>query len=149
MEAERKPALTRHAAVIITKAFGDKDLEVHIHGDLDPCRIDVALDQARRQLGTYEETPLDRFLDEQGLQLEITPNRDGTCHAFVEASIREPGTRWGLLGCSADGATPAAARRNLARGMSGGTLVRGAMYCNPAYVQIPDLVGGADLGMEQ
>jgi len=95
----------------------------------------------RRQIGTYDETPLDRFTAEHGLEVKMSTNRDGSYHALVEASLRDPGSRWGLLLSSADGETPAAARRNLAARISGGTLVRGAMFASPQYIAVPDLVG--------
>ena len=136
---------TLHAAIIINQPIGaGRRPEVHLYGDLQASSIDLALDEVRRIIGTYEETPLDRFVQAEGLKLEVWTNRDGTFHAFIEASLREPGTTWGLMGCSADGATPAAARRNLAARMSGGTLVRGAMLPNPRYVGIPDLTAGPE-----
>ena len=131
---------TPYCAITITRPFGSNGPEVHVHGDLRPVDVDAALDEVRRQIGTYEETPLDRFLEEQELTLNIWQNRDESYHAFIEANLREPGTNWGLLECSDDGRTPAEARRNLAARMSGGTLVRGAMLPNPRYIQVPDLV---------
>ena len=130
---------TPYCAIIITRPFGDNGPEVHVHGDMWPVDVDAALDEVRRQIGTYEETPLDRFTAEHGLSVKTSTNRDGSYHAFMEASLREPGTNWGLLISSADGETPAAARRNLAARISGGTLVRGAMLPNPRYIQVPDL----------
>ena len=128
------------SVTVIRPRWGDLTLEVHIHGAMPKWLMDQALDEAKRQIGTYEETPLERFCREHELRINIhaTPDND-IARASIEASYREPGDRWGLNPCSAEGRTPAEARRKLSEKISGKTLVIGSMLPIARDVPVPDL----------
>ena len=131
----------RHASIVIVQEQMGPETQVHVHGDLVPHLIDLALDEAKRQIGTYEETPLDAFLQETGIKMFTIGLDGGGVRVGLEASLRDPGTLGGLLRASAEGRTPAEARRKLAELISGGTLVLGAMLPISRDVPVPDLTG--------
>ena len=129
-----------YAIIMITQGPGETAVETHVHGNLPRHLVDQGLDDAKRQISTYEETPLDDFLKESGLRLSIGRTGHGLdVRASIEAGLRDPSDRWGLLLTSAEGRTPAEARRSLAGRISGGTLVMGAMFPNPREIPVPDL----------
>ena len=118
------PILIQHAVIVITRQPGNAGVQVNVHGDLPAHMTDLGLDEAKRQLGTYEETPLDVLLRESGLELNVIRARDdGPIRVSLNASLRDPKSRGGLLLAEACGATPAEARRNLAEKITLGTLV--------------------------
>ena len=136
---------TRQAVIIITPKYGDTHPEVYVHGDLAPHLIDLGLDEARRQIGMYEETPLDRFVRENDLKMTVYATRqDGIYRASLEASLKDPTDPWGLLLSSTEGRTPAEARRKLTELISGGTLVLGACLPGSRKLPVPDLLSSAE-----
>ena len=133
----------KYASVTVAVPPGGGDPEVHVHGNMARWVLDQALDEAKKQIGTYEPTPLDRFSEETGIKVQVYGTHDpGVVRAFMEAPHRGEKDRWGLNLSSAEGTTPAEAQRNLARLISGKTLVHGAMLPNPTYVKVPDLTNG-------
>ena len=119
---------------------GHPEPDVHVHGTLRPHVLDQALDLAKRQIGTYEPTPLDRFLEEHNLRTFTMPLRDQEgVRVSLEASLRDPGSPWGLMPAAGEGRTPAAARRELARCISNGKLVLGACLPGSRELPVPDL----------
>ena len=130
---------TPYASITITRRYGDSYPEAHLHGNLPAHLIDQGLDDAKRQLGTYEETPLDRFVEKNGLVVHMISLGETHLRASLEASLRDPGNQWGLLGADGEGRTPAAARRALARRISGGTLVLGSGLPISRDLAVPDL----------
>ena len=130
---------TPYASITITRRYGDSYPEAHLHGNLPAHLIDQGLDDAKRQLGTYEETPLDLFLEENGLVVHIVALGETHLRASLEASLRDPGNCWRLLRAAGEGGTPAAARRALTRRISGGTLVTGSGLPISRDIPVPDL----------
>ena len=141
---------TNYAVIMITQQPGEPDVETHVHGNLPRHLLDEGLDEAKRQISTYEETPLDAFLKENGVKLRIyrTDGQGLDVRASLEASLRDPRRQWGLLQASAEGSTPAIARRNLAERISGGTLVLNACLPTSRDIQVPDLNGGSRPGQK-
>ncbi len=134
-----------HAVIVITADQGAHLPEVHVHGDLPAHLIDLGLDEARRKIGTYEETRLERFLRQNGLKMKVTPAREaGIFRASLEASLRNPKNRWGLLSSSAEGRTPHEARRKLAELISSGILVINSCLPTSREIPVPDLLGPPD-----
>ena len=132
-----------YASITIVQQPGHPEPDVHVHGTLRPHVLDQALDIAKRQIGTYEPTELDRFLEEHNLRLFTIPlqGREGV-RVSLEASLRDPRdprSPWGLLPAAWEGRTPAAARRELARCISGGKLVLGACLPGSRKLPVPDL----------
>ena len=129
-----------YASITIVQQPGHPEPDVHVHGTLRAHVIDQAIDIAKRQIGTYESTPLDRFLEENNLRLFTTPlqGQEGV-RVSLEASLRDPRSPWGLLSASGEGRTPQAARRELARTISNGKLVLGACLPISRELPVPDL----------
>ena len=131
---------TRYASVTAVKS-GER-VEVHIHGNLSIGSLDQALDEAKRQIGTYEPTPLDRFLGENNLEAQILEHTPGEFSASLNANWREreqPKGHGQLRQAYGRGPTPAAARRDLAKTISGQTLVVNATLATSPDINVPDL----------
>ena len=128
------------SVTVLRPSWDEQALEVHVHGKMPRWLMDQALDEAKRQIGTYEETPLEKFCREQEITINIYPTRDeDVARASIEASYRIPGNHWSLKGCSTEGRTPAEARRNLAVLISGKTIVIGSMLPIARDIRVPDL----------
>jgi hypothetical protein len=134
--------MTRTGYASVTAVRIGERLEVHVHGNLPAGALDQALDEAKRQIGTYEPTPLDRFLGENNLEARILQYTPGEFSASLNANWREPEQPKGrgqLHHASGKGPTPAAARRELAKTISGQTLVVNATLASSREISVPDL----------
>ena len=141
---------TKYASVTAVKS-GER-VEVHVHGNLPTEALDQALDEAKRQIGTYEPTPLDRFLWENNLEAQILKHTPGEFGASLNANWREreqPKGRGQMRQASGKGPTPAAARRDLAKTISGQTLVVNAMLASSRDISVPDLTETGEKGTVQ
>ena len=133
-------SMTGYTSITITRAPGAEGIEVHVDGNLQPHLVDAGLQEARKRIGTREETPLEAFLRENQIDIWITPNREGTEYrASLNACLRDTPNPWGLLSVQAWGRTPEDARRELARRISGGTLVLNSLMPTSRDLKVPVL----------
>ena len=135
--------MPRHLTVTAIRQTPDRvEYEVFTQGADDPLTLDLVADELKRRAGTYEETNLEKFLKQQGLEL-ITKHdpRTGAFRVRIgqDVCIRDPRDQYGLLSASAEGSTPAAARRELSRKVSGRTLVAAPMFPIRREYQAPEL----------
>ena len=136
------------AVTAIRKKSHHIEYDVFAYGRVDPFILDMVADALKKQGGTYEYSEMEQYLKSQGLQLVIHPNSDRTAEPFHvrighDVSIRDPKSLHNLLSASADGTTPAAARRNLADKISGQVLVECPMLPIKREYRVPVFGDGA------
>ena len=118
------------------------EYDVFAYGRVDPFILDMVADELKKQGGTYEYSEMEQYLASQELQLTTQPNSAQCPEPFHvrighDVSIRDPKSRHNLLSASADGTTPAAARRKLADKISGQVLIECPMLPIKREYQVP------------
>lgn len=125
--------------ITIVRPYMANETEVHMQGNLLDLDLHEALDKVRKETGTHDWTPLDRFLDEHRMKPSSWRNRDGSFHVTLDTSYKHRQHDHSLYLAHADGATPAAAKRTLANTISGKFLAHGGNFAYPNYIEVPDL----------
>ena len=132
-----------HLAVTAIRRESNRiEYDVFTYGRVAPFILDMVADELKKQGGTYEHSEMEQYLESQELRLITYPNSD-RCHEPFhvrighDVSIRDPKARHNLLSASADGTTPAEARRNLADKISGQILVECPMLPIKREYRVP------------
>ena len=132
-----------HLAVTAIRKTSDRiEYDVFAYGRVDPFTLDMVADELKKQGGTYEYSEIEQYLESQKLRLTTYANPERYPEPFHvrighDVSIRDPKSRHNLLSASADGTTPAEARRNLADKISGQVLVECPMLPIKREYQVP------------
>lgn len=113
--------------------------KIHRVGNMHPATLDQALDSVKREIGTHDYTPFDRFIEEHLLNPVTWQNPDSSYHVSLNASYKHHSYDHSLHIAAADGPTPAAARRNLAAKITGKILVFGSPMPSAKRLEVPDL----------
>ena len=137
---EKKYDTMQYASVTALRNLsGGMKMEVHLQTNMLPPTLDEALDRAKKEIGTHDETPLDRFLEETEMEPSLWQESGGNYYTSLNASWKTHEYEHSLYQAYGRGQTPAAARRDLARRISGKILVQGLWLSMSRETQVPDL----------
>lgn len=123
--------------------------DIFTDGDTNPLTMDLVADELKRRAGTYEKSPLEEYLEQQGLELKAWPATEAGRYWVrigSDVCVRAPGSSHGLLSAAAEGDSPADARRRLAALISGRTLVECPTLPIRREYRVPDLMDGSAAG---
>ena len=128
------------AVTAVQSRQGGFNYSVSVHGNDHPIVLDLVADQLKKQAGTYEYLEMEHYVEQEEMTLHIVPCREpGTYEARIDhdTCVRDPKHLHNLLGASARGTTPAQARRNLARKISGHQLLKNSALPIATTHQVP------------